>query len=169
MKADTTIRDATLADAAALAQLHVRAFGQTHGRGPDAALRERQWRAKLSDPGKLLFCVLLQNGRGELIGFASGEPNSDGSAYAGVLDKIYLLREYHRRGLGRLLLCTAAERFRSHEINSMLLFGDAQSPTNPFYEAMGGVRLYTSSGEFHGGYGWPDLGSVVERCRATSI
>jgi hypothetical protein len=35
--------------------------------------------------------------------------------------------------------------------------GDARSPTNGFYEAMGAHRLYAAAGEFHGGYGWRDL------------
>ena len=164
---DFVLRDAQAADVPALARLHVQAFDQTHGRGPDARLREQQWRAKFASPANLLFCLVLEDARGELIGFASGEPNSDGSEFAGVLDKIYLLREYHRRGLGRRLLCAAAERFRSHQVNSMLLFGDAHSPTNGFYEAMGGVRLYTRTGEFHGGYGWTDLGALLERCRTS--
>lgn len=167
MTADFVIRDAQTADVPALARLHVQAFDQTHGRGPIAELRERQWRAKFAERAKLLFCMVLEDARGELIGFTSGEPNSDGSEFAGVLDKIYLLREYHRRGLGRLLLCAAAERFRTHQVNSMLLFGDAHSPANGFYEAMGGVRLYARNGEFHGSYGWIDLSALQERCRAS--
>jgi hypothetical protein len=39
----------------------------------------------------------------------------------------------------------------------MLLFGDAYSPSNRFYEALGAERLFAPSGEFHGGYGWRDL------------
>ena len=34
-------------------------------------------------------------------------------------------------------------------MTSMLLFGDAKSPSNGFYEAFGAERLYSSSGEFH--------------------
>ena len=39
----------------------------------------------------------------------------------------------------------------------MLLFGDAKSPSNGFYEHLGAERLLGDRGEFHGGYGWHDL------------
>jgi len=39
----------------------------------------------------------------------------------------------------------------------MLLFGDARSPSNGFYERLGAERLLSAGGEFHGGYGWRDL------------
>ena len=48
----------------------------------------------------------------------------------------------------------------------MLLFGDAQNPSNGFYEAMGAERLYAASGEFHGGYGWRDLHELAKKCPA---
>jgi hypothetical protein len=46
----------------------------------------------------------------------------------------------------------------------MLLFGDAQSPSNIFYEALGAERIFSASGEFHGGYGWRDLSRLAEIC-----
>lgn len=165
---EITLRDAALDDVRKLAELHVRAFNQTHGPGPDVSLRERQWHKKLLSREALLFCVLLERSDRALVGFASGKlhRSDEPSAFRGVLDKIYLLREYHRRGLGRRLLYTAAHRFLEQGIDSMLLFGEATSPTNGFYEAMGGERLYSSNGEFHGSYGWRDLRRLVEVRRA---
>ena len=46
----------------------------------------------------------------------------------------------------------------------MLLFGDAASPSNGFYEALGAARLYNERGEFDGGYGWQDLRTLVTLC-----
>jgi hypothetical protein len=46
----------------------------------------------------------------------------------------------------------------------MLLFGDAANPSNGFYEALGAERLITQKGEFHGGYGWRDLGALAAKC-----
>ena len=166
-RAGITLRDAAPEDVRKLAELHVRAFDQAHGRGPDVALRERQWHGKLRSPEALVFCILLERSDRILIGFASGERHrsDESSAFRGVLDKIYILREYHRRGLGRWLLCTAAHRFLEQGIDSKLLFGDAKSPSNAFYEAMGGERLYSSNGEFHGSYGWQDLRQLRALCR----
>jgi len=119
-------------------------------------VREQQWRAKL-DSGDLVFCLLLE-GEGGLVGFASGERHRDEPHdYGGELNKIYVLRDYQGRGLGRHLLCASANRFLACGIRSMLLFGDAASSSNGFYEARGGQRLRTATGDFHGAYGWPDL------------
>jgi GNAT superfamily N-acetyltransferase len=74
---------------------------------------------------------------------------------------------YHRRGLGKLLLGRVVERFLSQGITSMVLFGEASNPTNGFYEAMGGERLYAPNGDFHGAYGWRDLQALAARCRAS--
>jgi L-amino acid N-acyltransferase YncA len=167
--ADVVLRDAGEDDIPALAELHVRTFRETHGGGPDAATRAQQWRAKFAS-GQLVFCIVLENRSGELVGFASGEMHDDAepSRYRGELNKIYLLRTAQRRGLGRRLLCAAAERFMEVGVTSMLLFGDARSPSNGFYEAMGGERLYSPTGEFHGGYGWPDLSRLLSTCVGAS-
>ena len=101
-----------------------------------------------------------------MIGFVRGIPHNDQtSGFDAELNKIYLLREYHRRGLGKLLLCAAARRFMQNGVRSMLLFGDASNPSNGFYEALGAERLYSDTGEFHGGYGWRDLDKLALLCQ----
>jgi GNAT superfamily N-acetyltransferase len=156
------IREAHESDAQAVAALHVQTFTESHrnGRpgGPSYELRERQWRGTLSSNDELRFCFVAQDDAGRLVGFASGACHDGGvSGYAGELDKIYVLRKHQRQSLGRLLLCSVARRFLARGVTSMLLFGDAANPSNAFYEALGAERLYASTGEFHGGYGWPDL------------
>jgi heme-degrading monooxygenase HmoA len=102
--------------------------------------------------------VVVEDEGGALVGFAKGVRHDGGvPGYAGELNKIYLLGRVQRRGLGRVLLGAAAARFMERGVTSMLLFGDAASPSNGFYEAFGGERLHSEQGEFHGGYGWPDL------------
>ena len=47
----------------------------------------------------------------------------------------------------------------------MLLFGEAASPSNGFYEHMGGERITGATPEdFHGAYGWRDLHALAARC-----
>ena len=156
-------RDATSVDVAVLARLHVTTFNETHSpilmNGPTYEVRAYQWRQAFESADGSWFCVVIEDPNGELIGFAKGQPYShhDHPEFTGELNKIYLLREYQRRGLGRLLLSHVARRFLGRGISSMLLFGDAQNPSNLFYEAMGAERLYAANGEFHGGYGWRDL------------
>lgn len=165
------LRDATHADVPALATLHVQTFNETHrgGRagGPSYQLRERQWREAFSVNDGRWFCLVVEDDAGELVGFAKGTPH-DGSVpgFAGELTKIYVLRRCHRQGLGRLLLCSVARRFIDRGVTSMLLFGEVANPSNGFYEKCGAERLNAESGEFHGGYGWRDLHSLVANCGA---
>lgn len=163
------VRDASMADIPALARLHVQTFNETHRHGlpggPSYELREQQWRKMFegADPG--WFAFVVKSDTGELVGFAKGVAH-DGSipGFAGELDKIYVLRRVHRQGIGRLLLCHVARRFIANGITSMLLFGDARSPSNGFYRAFGAERLFSPTGAFHGGYGWRDLRALTERC-----
>ena len=156
VSASPLLRDATADDVPALAELHVRTFRQTHGGGPNARTREEQWREKFAS-GQLLFCIVLE-ANGALVGFAAGQRHHDQAhPYRGELNKIYLLREWQGQGLGRRLLVESARRFVAAGVNSMLLFGDANSRSNGFYERMGAKRLFAANGDFHGGYGWPDL------------
>jgi GNAT superfamily N-acetyltransferase len=160
-----TFRVMTSSDVAAVAALHVTTFNETHtlnNDGPGFELRESQWRRAFEDSDGSWFGIVVENERGELIGFAKGRPHDGGvPGFQGELNKIYLLRRYHRLGLGRRLLCDVARQFLGRGITSMLLFGDAKNPSNGFYEAMGGERIISRTGEFHGGYGWRDLQKLV--------
>lgn len=163
------LREARASDIPALAALHVETFNETHrgGRpgGPSYELRERQWREAFERQDGSWFCYVIEGDGGELVGFAKGTPHAGGvSGYAGELNKIYLLQRVQRQGLGRLLLCAVARRFVERGVTSMLLFGDAGNPSNGFYEAFGAQRLFSDSGEFHGGYGWPELAKLVTQC-----
>jgi L-amino acid N-acyltransferase YncA len=166
------IREATSADVPALARLHVTTFNETHApvlmNGPTYEVREYQWRQAFQSADGGWFCFVIEDPNGELIGFAKGQryAHRDQPDFAGELNKIYLLREYHRRGLGRLLLGHVARRFLSQGISSMLLFGDARNPSNLFYEALGADKLFAANGEFHGGYGWRDLRRLASSCPA---
>ncbi len=163
------VRDARESDIPALARLHVQTFTETHRRGvpggPSYELREAQWRDAFDRRDGGWFCFVVEDDHGELVGFAKGTPHDGGvPGYAGELNKVYLLQRVQRKGLGRRLLCAVASRFVERGVTSMLLFGDAKNASNGFYEAFGAERLYTESGEFHGGYGWRDLSRLVARC-----
>ncbi len=107
--------------------------------GPLYELREAQWQEAFERWDGSWFCYVIEDGRGELVGFAKGTPHDGGiPGYGGELNKIYLLQRVQRQGLGRRLLCAVARRFVEGGVPSMLLFGDAASPSNGFYEALGG-------------------------------
>lgn len=163
------IRDAREGEVSALARLHVQTFNETHRRGrsggPSYELRERQWREAFEVRDGSWFCFVVEDNSGELVGFAKGTPHDGGvPGFVGELNKIYVLRRFHRQGIGRLLLCNVARRFLDRGVTSMLLFGEATNPSNGFYEAFGAERLYSPAGEFHGGYGWRDLRFLATKC-----
>ena len=124
-----SLRDMTRDDAAAVAALHVATFNETHtvnNDGPGYDLRESQWREAFTKPEGSWFGIVIENEDGELVGFSKGRAHDGGvPGFQGELNKIYLLRRYHRQGLGRHLLCEVARRFLDRGMTSMLLFGDA--------------------------------------------
>ncbi len=166
MQTPFTIRAATIDDVQELARLHVLTFNETHGsfNSPTVATREWQWRNNFQDKDNSWFCFVIEKDNEGLVGFAKGQPYShaDHSAFSGELNKIYLLRKYQKLGLGRQLICKVAHEFMQRGINSMLLFGDANSASNGFYERMGAEKLFAKNGAFHGGYGWTDLESFIK-------
>lgn len=159
-QAQFLIRDARPDDIPALAALHVATFKEAHGRfrAPSYELRETQWRGALEHETDW-FCYVAEAQNGQLVGFAKGTLHDGGvPGFQGELNKIYVLRAWHRYGIGRALIERVARRFLAQGVGSMLLFGDARSPSNGFYERLGAERLFSPEGEFHGGYGWRDLG-----------
>ena len=157
------IREARADDVPALAALHVATFKEAHGHrgGPNSGLREAQWRNAF-EREQNWFCYVAAASDGQLVGFAKGTLHDGGvPGFAGELNKIYVLRAWHRSGVGRALVERVARRFLAQGVGSMLLFGDARNPSNGFYERLGAERLYNPQGEFHGGYGWRDLQPLV--------
>ena len=169
--ASLAIRDATSSDIPALARLHVTTWNATYGvgqGGPTYELRERQWREAFSSVDGSWFCLVIERSNGELIGFAKGKryASSDLPEFAGELNKIYLLEEYQRVGLGSRLMGHVVRRFLDEGIRSMVLFGDPGNPSCACWDALGGERLYSPRGDFDGAYGWRNLHDLAAMCPA---
>jgi len=167
--ASVIVREALPGDIAALAAVQVKAWAETYPSArqlPDFQLRERQWRQQFEVTDGSWFCIVAENPKGEFVGFAKGMAyeHSDLADFSGELNKIYLLRDYQRLGLGTKLLCEVARLFLDKGTTSMLLFGEATNPSGYFYKAMGAEKLYAENGEFHGGYGWRDLKKLASVC-----
>src|SRR4051812_45888164 len=66
------LRNTTVDDLRALAELHVRTFNETHvgpfGSGPSYATREWQWREKLSEIDATNFVLVLETTAKQLVG-----------------------------------------------------------------------------------------------------
>lgn len=159
---DLVLREATVADLRPLAELHVRTFNETHvgpfGSGPTYATREWQWREKVSETDATHFVLVLETTDGQLVGFIWCHPTNDNPKWAARLNKIYLLRNYQRRGLGHRMVAAAVDRLVDHDLTSMALFTEADNePACDFYDQLGGERQLNEKGDFEGMYGWSDL------------
>ena len=170
-----TYREAEIPDIPALAKLHSVTWRETYEgldptsdfNFPTTELREHQWRAFFKNYDGSWFCIVVENNKGELIGFAKGQKYShtDLPEFAGELNKIYLLRQYHKNGIGLRLLGEVVRRFIEMDIYSMVLFSEPENPKGRFFEAVNGQKLYAKNGEFHGGYGWTDLKKLAAICK----
>ncbi|HEV8272999.1 MAG TPA: GNAT family N-acetyltransferase [Chitinophagaceae bacterium] len=164
-----TFRDATEADIPELGKLHAITWAQTYtlGKSPNIQLRQYQWQKAFTEENDgSWFCILVVDKTNKLVGFAKGKTyrDNENSELRGDLNKIYLLSEYQRLGLGTKLIGLVARRFLSKGVNDMVLFGIPQNPSCAFHEAMGGERLYSEKGTFDGGYRWTDLKKLAELC-----
>jgi len=160
-----TFRDATENDIPELGKLHAITWAQTyHSKKPNIQLRQYQWQKAFAEENDgSWFCILVVNKKNELVGFAKGKISKDehSKKLHGDLNKIYLLSDYQRLGLGKKMFGIVVKRFLDKEVNDMTLFGVPQNPSCAFHEAMGGERLYSEKGTFDGGYRWPDLKKLM--------
>ena len=161
-----TFRDATENDIPELGKLHALPWAETYNaKNANIQLSQHQWRKAFTkeDDGSW-FCILVINKNNELVGFAKGKlyKDNDSSELHGDLNKIYLLIDYQRLGLGTKLIGHVARRFLRMGVNEMVLFGVPQNPSCAFHEAMGGERLYSEKGTFDGGYRWQDLKRLAD-------
>jgi ribosomal protein S18 acetylase RimI-like enzyme len=163
--ASLIFRDASADDIPALAVLHAKTWSATYPGvryPPTAELRERQWREAFAKADRSWFCIVIENTKGELVGFAKGIMQSNDT---GDLNKIYLLGEYQRLGLGRRLVGHVARRFLSSGISSMSLSADAANPSCLFYFALGAVNPRDETGRVHRGwFVWRDLEELAAIC-----
>ena len=159
------LRDATEQDIPELGKLHAMTWAQTYNaKNPNIPLRQYQWRKAFAEENDgSWFCIIVVNKKNELVGFAKGKINKDenSSQLHGDLNKIYLLSDYQRLGLGKKLFRLVVQRFLSKGVDDMTLFGVPQNPSCAFHEAMGGERLYNKKGIFDGGYKWPNLKKII--------
>lgn len=160
-----TFREAVREDIAELGKLHAITWAETYNAAnPNIELRRSQWEKAFNEENDgSWFCIVIANMKNELVGFAKGKTYQDKNSPGlhGELNKIYLLNDYQRLGLGKKLFQRVVQKFLKMGVNSMVLFGIPQNPSCSFHEAMGGKRLYSETGNFDGGYRWSDLKKIA--------
>ena len=171
------IRTAEPRDADSLARVHVDSWRSTYaGILPDEFLaglsyrdRESFWEQVLTTARPTVSNFLAETEAGDVVGLAAGGPERTGSkTYPGELYLVYLLEQYQRRGLGRLLVSAVAGRLLADGFGSMLLWvAKDNHPACRFYEALGGEPIDSRTIDIAGAgvaevaYGWQQVTDLV--------
>src|SRR5579864_4941619 len=128
------IREAELRDAAAMARVSVDSYRAAHREQiPEASLMqftyeesERNWARAIRELSEAderqEYIYVAENDTGELIGVAMGGPErSHHPLYTGEIYFLYLLPEYQRQGIGRLLTISVVKRLVKQGMHSLLI------------------------------------------------
>jgi len=171
MTADILYREATTADAAAVADVLVSSWKESfvgvvadsflNGLTVEAQSERLRTRLSGTDNSYRMFVAELSDGR--VVGFAdTGRPRDD-VAYDAELYSIFLLHEFQGKGIGGRLFNMVKQFLSLQGKTSMYLRALEQSPYRPFYEKMGGqviskIRLQLDNIEVDAVlYGWERL------------
>lgn len=127
------------------------------------AEREAQWAARLH-AGRHVVMVAQAGTRAVGFGAAAQpafEPDSEGLPYDAYLGQLYVLREFHRAGVGRALLSALVRELTAGGLRSLALHVLAANPARRYYEHLGAtlVREEPATGDQFARctYAWPDM------------
>ena len=136
------VRRARQADAAAIAQVHVRSWREAYrGLVPDEYLaqlsvagHERHWRQTFATGG----WAFVAEWERRIVGFASGGLSRARRDVSGELYLLYVLRARHGRGVGRALFDACHYELARCGHRGLLVWVLADNPARGFYERLGG-------------------------------
>jgi ribosomal protein S18 acetylase RimI-like enzyme len=172
-RADYVIRRATLADAAALAQVHDTTWRETYTglmseqmlNALTADARTEAWRRILTSEIGYLATTYVAERANALVAFGScgQQRNADFAAagYEGEIAAVYVLKTDQRRGLGSRLMSAMMSDLADRGLSGYTLWVPLQNiPARSLYEQLGGrlIGQRTDAHE-HGSlaevaYGW---------------
>jgi ribosomal protein S18 acetylase RimI-like enzyme len=166
---EITIRQATSADARAIARLDVETWqaaypGVLSSRylvGLSERRREVGWRSViLHEPRDVRVAV---DAGGAIVGFGSCGPSRGERDFAGEVFTLYVEPDRHNEGIGRRLLIALFRRLVAAGRDSAILWVLRDNPSRFFYERLGGRQVSRRTLNVGGAavaalaYGWPDL------------
>lgn len=162
-------------DAYAIARVHIDSWLTTYrGLIPDTVLdnlsserRRDWWQDIVIGPQKV--DVVVADDSGQVAGFAYfGAEREKDPVYHGELYAIYLLKDYQKKGLGRLLFKATADGLLTRGLNNMIVWVLSTNPARRFYEKLGGIYLRDKPEKFgevtlqESAYGWDDIHPLAE-------
>jgi len=170
------IREAVLADAPGIAQVHVDSWRTTYsGIIPSHHLanlsyekRTDLWKKNIARADN--FVIVAETNEGKIIAFADAwKRETNAVDHSSDLTSIYLLEEYQGQGIGKELLKELFRHFTKLEIDKVFVEVLEANPTRFFYEYYG-AKLVKNLQIVIGGetltelvYEWDDLEEVSAR------
>jgi GNAT superfamily N-acetyltransferase len=168
------IRQATPADAAAIARVQIEGWRTTYRNiVADELLdrlsheeRTRQWIEDFRRPEVITF-VGVDEAVGPVAFAASGPERTARGDYQGELYAIYILAEFRGLGIGRQLVRRTASSLITSGKHGMLVWVFEDNPYRRFYESLGGKLIGKQPIEIgkqtltEVAYGWDDLKAIL--------
>ena len=168
-----TLRSAQLADAPAIAAIHIASWRATYAglvaqdflEGLDLSAFTASWQHWLS-PHPDHVILVAEDAQGSLLGFTGGGPVRDPlPPFDAELYTRYLLPPAQRQGFGRRLFLTLADRLIAQGRQHLLLWSLRDNPSTPFYQRLGGAPVAESTTDIGSqslptvAFGWRTLAS----------
>jgi ribosomal protein S18 acetylase RimI-like enzyme len=178
------IRRAALADAQAIARVHVETWQSAYaGLLPDAMLANMSdvrhaamWQRTLSDKNEARGAFVADDGHMGVVGFGSCGPvrdmpeGLDGTEKrVGEVYLLYVEPDFQNQGLGRRLLDALFRQLRTDGFDTAILWMMADNPTRFFYEGLSGQLVGERTDTLGGAdvdeiaYAWRDLEAPLVR------
>lgn len=173
------VRPATLDDADAIARIYVDTWRSVYaGSLPDHVLtrmsharQSSAWRQEVGGRnGRWVLVAELP--KAGVVGFVGLGANRFGpSTYDGEIQTLYVLDDFHDRGIGRALLKAGFRHMKEEGFHKAIVWVLSSNPARFFYEALGAQRVAERDEALWGtvlkevAYGWPDL-TIRDRQRA---
>lgn len=164
------LRPATVADAQAIAQVHVASWQSTYaGLLPQTVLdnllvtqRQAQWLQWLNAP-KPAHVLWVAEREGLIGAFVCGGPErTQHPTLHGEIYAIYLLSDWQRQGVGLALWQAARAQLQAAGLFGLRVWVWRDNPATAFYEAQGGCAEAVRTVAIFGvdvpelSYAWPD-------------
>ncbi len=141
-----TIREANKQDLFSIARVQVDSNRSSYkGIMPEHYLEGLTYESKAIEWDKRLFdnkatelMFVAETDNKNIVGFAAISLVETNNAYERELYSIYILKEFQRIGIGKLLFKAIIERYIKNNVKSMMLWTLQDNPSRAFYEQLGG-------------------------------
>lgn len=97
-----------------------------------------EWEEKLFSEKSTQFMYVAEDDDSNIVGFASGSLVKTNDLFEREIYSIYILKEFQRKGIGRLLIKAIIKKFIESNVSSMILWTLQDNPSRLFYEHLGG-------------------------------